>query len=526
MSPSEARFQLQKTRAGFRNQTSAAGAAQVFKNFSGRIGVVLPGGGARGAYEAGVLLAFQDAGLPTHLITTTSVGCINAAGYAAHSDSVVGNAESLVESWFDLTPPAVGIEWTRYAWMLAGLIAASAGFGNLITHELAVRGLTLHLHNPALTWFALGLTGTAVLLLYDHLPYLSHVVRNFFRSTTWEPDRRKVALSLVANLTVWGFLILLLLSIHFHIRAEGISLSYPWAALLAAGLLGLLAALRNVVRAPLSALLHRVLRLPLRAGLFPNFERGRLLRQRIPAERLRASPIHVIFTATDLEAGTVHYFSNKPPEELAAAPGADPRFAAEEVSTVDDLVRAVIAASALPIVYEPITLGGRLYADGAIVSTQPTRPAIRLGAELLFVVMMDPPQERYSEAKTFIDIGLRSLDILMSQNLLTDLKVVGDINAACERAAAEIGARPEEVEIDMGTRRFRYLKIFTVRPDAPLAGTALDFSGETIGPDLLHGYRDACAQIENFLAYAQQAKFRRPRRVLRFSPEHDPSRTA
>ena len=93
-------------------------------------------------------------------------------------------------------------------------------------------------------------------------------------------------------------------------------------------------------------------------------------------------------------------------------------------------------------------------------------------------------------------------------------------------ATRGIGVRPEEVEIDMGTRRFRYLRIFTIRPDAPLAGTALDFSGETIGPDLLHGYRDACAQIENFLAYAQQAKFRRPRRVLRFSPEHDPSRTA
>src|SRR5712691_4092250 len=210
---SEARSRLAEARAAFRARMDQAAAARVWQDFRGTIGAVLPGGGARGAYEAGVLLAFQDAALPTHLLTTTSVGSINAAGYAAHSDSVVGNAESLVESWFDLTPPAVGIEWTRYAWMLAGLIAASAGFGNLITHELAVRGLTLHLHNPALTWFALGLTGTAVLLLYDHLPYLSHVVRNFFRSTTWEPDRRKVALSLVANLTVWGFLILLLLSL-------------------------------------------------------------------------------------------------------------------------------------------------------------------------------------------------------------------------------------------------------------------------------------------------------------------------
>src|SRR2546428_7032124 len=63
------------------------------------------------------------------------------------------------------------------------------------------------------------------------------------------------------------------------IRRPPRSTLFPYTTLfrsLAAGLLGLLAALRNVVRAPLSALLHRVLRLPLRAGLFPNFERGRL----------------------------------------------------------------------------------------------------------------------------------------------------------------------------------------------------------------------------------------------------------
>src|SRR5919201_812408 len=65
-----------------------------------RIGLVLSGGGARGAYEAGVLLAFQDAKLPTHILAATSIGAINAAFYAAHSDDrCVGNAEKMVEAW-------------------------------------------------------------------------------------------------------------------------------------------------------------------------------------------------------------------------------------------------------------------------------------------------------------------------------------------------------------------------------------------------------------------------------------------
>jgi len=70
---------------------------------------VLSGGGARGAYEAGVLLAFQDAQLPTHILTSTSIGAINAASYAAHGRGFYGNAEPLVQGWLDLTPTTVGI---------------------------------------------------------------------------------------------------------------------------------------------------------------------------------------------------------------------------------------------------------------------------------------------------------------------------------------------------------------------------------------------------------------------------------
>ena len=63
------------------------------KEFSSRVGVVLSGGGARGAYEAGVLMAFQDAQVPTHIIAATSVGSINAASFAAQAEGLLGKAE-------------------------------------------------------------------------------------------------------------------------------------------------------------------------------------------------------------------------------------------------------------------------------------------------------------------------------------------------------------------------------------------------------------------------------------------------
>src|SRR5690242_10580075 len=127
----QARQRLLEAREAFKSRQAAAGIPEIWAAFNGRIAAVLAGGGARGGYEAGALLAIQDAKLPTHLITATSIGGINGASYAAHSTGHVGNAEPLVDAWFDLTPPTVGVEWTRYTWMIAGLVATFSGFTNL-----------------------------------------------------------------------------------------------------------------------------------------------------------------------------------------------------------------------------------------------------------------------------------------------------------------------------------------------------------------------------------------------------------
>ncbi len=520
MSSTEVKARLAQARSAFRAQMEQAGAARVWESFPGRIAAVLSGGGAHGAYEAGALLAFQDAALPTHVITATSVGSINAASYAAHSETLVGGAESLVETWFGITPPSVGIEWTRYLWVIAGLLAASAGFGNLLNYELAQRGFQIHLHDPALTWLTLGLAGTAVLLFYDRLPYLGYVVQHYFRRTSWKPEPAKAALSLVANAIVWTFLIVAVHSLHIPSRLQEILRYHFWAAGVTVALLLLLVGLERLFRARLSAFLHRLLRQPLRPGLFVNFERGRLLRRRISAARLLASPIRVLFTATNLESGRACFFSNTPTGKLAADPGADPRFVTEEVSWIDDPIRAAVASSALPIVYEPLRIEGRLYADGGIVTNQPIRPAVRLGADVLFLVMIHPAESDRMRPKTFVDVGLRALDILMLQNLVTDLRILTTFNATCEKVAREHGLTPEEVEMNLGARRYRFVKAFTIRPAEPLPGTVLDFGSEITGPAILRGYLDAQAEILKFLAYAPAARFHRPRRAFRLAGEY------
>src|SRR5436305_2788595 len=185
--------------------------------FSSRVGVVLSGRGARGAYEAGVLMAFQDAQVPTHIIAATSVGSINAASFAAHADGLVGKAEPLIDAWLDLTPATLGIDWSRYIFLLAGLVAASAGVGNFLWLWMQDRGIFLQTSHPKFTWFALAIAGISILLFADKLSYIGYVAVKYVRKRNWEPDWRKTWVSIGANVLVWGFIVLFLGFTYIHL---------------------------------------------------------------------------------------------------------------------------------------------------------------------------------------------------------------------------------------------------------------------------------------------------------------------
>ena len=66
-----------------------------------RVGLVLPGGGARAAYQVGVLRAIADllparSANPFPVVTGTSAGAVNATAIAVHADRfrvAIGNLE-------------------------------------------------------------------------------------------------------------------------------------------------------------------------------------------------------------------------------------------------------------------------------------------------------------------------------------------------------------------------------------------------------------------------------------------------
>jgi len=106
------------------------------------------------------------------------------------------------------------------------------------------------------------------------------------------------------------------------------------------------------------------------------------------------------------------------------------------------------------------------------------------------------------------------VDILMRQTLVNDLRIAANFNMTCERAAEKNGLHPEEIEIVLGARRYRYVKAFQICPQESLPGAALDFDQDRTREAILLGYRDAEAQIRSFLAYARGSRFSYPRHEL------------
>jgi predicted acylesterase/phospholipase RssA len=514
---------LDDARRAFRETLAREDAAAVLRGFAGRIGVVLSGGGARGAYEAGALLAFQDAGVPTHIIASTSVGAVNAASYAAHAEGLVGNAEPLLETWNRLSPRTLGIEWTRYGWMVAGLIATSAGVGNLAWYLLTLAGLDIRLRFPALAWSALALAGTSVLLFYPQLPYVWFLIRTRLRGKLLEPVRRRLAVSVFANVLVVGFVVAAIMSLNLATAFHGLVTRHPFTIV---GVLAALLVLRHYQHrhaARISGTWERLFRAVLQPGLFKNFERVRFLRAQIPVDGLRRSPIRLLFAATDLVAGKAHYFTNTPTDVLAADPGVDRAFVRDRVARPDDLVAAIAASSALPITYEPVHLGGRTLMDGAVMGSQPIRPALRLGADVLFLVLMQPESASVEVDGSFVDVGTRTLGILMHQHLRADLRELTDVNALCEGAAHQLRVPPEAVTIELGTRRMQYVRTFVIRPAEALRLGMHDFGGPGTPDAIAAGYRDTAEQIGVFLRYARSARFDHRRRILRLMPSDLPA---
>ncbi len=107
--------------------------APIHTRHAGRTALVLSGGGARGAYQVGVLRGLAQLGVigpapaPFAIFVGSSAGAINVGMLAAHADELLAGVERLARVWSTITPQKVfrtdirslGSIGARWAWDLS-----------------------------------------------------------------------------------------------------------------------------------------------------------------------------------------------------------------------------------------------------------------------------------------------------------------------------------------------------------------------------------------------------------------------
>jgi NTE family protein len=133
---------------------------------------------------------------------------------------------------------------------------------------------------------------------------------------------------------------------------------------------------------------HVVSALPLRA----------LIERNLPYRDLKDARLPCCVVATDLAHG-------------------------EEVRLVDgSAVDAVLASAAIPGVFPPVALGGRLLADGGVLSHTPIAAAVALGAARILVLPTGYPcAPEGTPPPTPLGVALHALSLLIARQLVADI---------------------------------------------------------------------------------------------------------
>jgi NTE family protein len=205
-----------------------------------------------------------------------------------------------------------------------------------------------------------------------------------------------------------------------------------------------------------------------------------LVRDAVSLPRVRSSPVSLKVTATRWSTGTLRLFSNA---DFTDAVGAD----------------ILLASSAIPGIFPPVSIQNEPFVDGGVVLNTPLKPAIDGGAETLHVIYLDPdpaaiPLKRVGST---IDTIGRMFAISFAATMKRDLEIASRINVGIH--AMEALARGESGRglepLYTRDRGYRPVQIHLYHPESDWGGALgmLDFQRARVTSLIEHGYKDAVA---------------------------------
>jgi len=448
-----------------------------------RLAVVLSGGGALGAYEVGVLRVLERLQIRPAILAGVSVGAINAVSWLAHDFRV----RPLERVWSSLRGSEVGLRWTSLVVRLLGALVACVGAVEATLTLASSQELSAlrFFHRPPMVhadvqavlldvaaWLIVATAGACVLYFArptdEWMASLSARVESA-RAYRWLG--RTLILGLIAHVLT------LLFGVPWPHR-------FSATALLAGGVLWVFGRHGRSSDGARKWLM-RMFPETRGRGLWGTEPRRRLLERLVgegDASRFLAADTHLIISACDLASGRIVHFINwRHPSESFRARIASALGEVMPLSRESDVLRAALASSALPILYEPVRLFGRDFVDAGSFSNQPVHVAIADDAEAVLVVLLSPSGGPSPGAHdpNLLELGARLIELASWRELQSELTA---LSSKWTREPDPLTGAPA--------------RICVIEPATALPGGVLGFAPD-LATDLMNrGEADAWKAIE------------------------------
>jgi NTE family protein len=127
--------------------------------------------------------------------------------------------------------------------------------------------------------------------------------------------------------------------------------------------------------------------------VFENSGMKRLIETRLPNAHFEDAQIPFGVVATVLETGE------------------------EEIFTTGEVLEPLLASTAMPGVFPPVTIGGRVYIDGGVADNVPIAPAVSLGAKTVYVMNSTSHSHQQRPLNRPIDYLLHAFTLARAQRL-------------------------------------------------------------------------------------------------------------
>jgi NTE family protein len=99
---------------------------------------------------------------------------------------------------------------------------------------------------------------------------------------------------------------------------------------------------------------------------------------------------------------------------------------AERLFTSGPLTEAVLASAAMPGVYPPVEIEGRLYTDGGVSNNVPIAPAVEMGATTLYILNSTSHTNQRRPLVRPMDYFFHAFTLARAQRLTMDLRTYSE----------------------------------------------------------------------------------------------------